>query len=317
MGNKKYTSEQLAWLIRRRTAQMTHDSKSGHIGSVYSMADILAVLYGEVLKYKPEDPKWEDRDRFVLSKGHASAGLFSVLADTGFFPVADLNEFGQNGSCFIEHVSHMIPGIEVSTGSLGHGISMAAGMALAAKKDRKNFRVYVIVGDGECNEGSVWEAVMFANQFQLSNLTVIVDYNHIQSLDTTDNTMCLDPLGDKFKAFGWAVQDIDGHDFNEIRNAFSSLSDCAPNVIIANTIKGKGVSFIENDVLWHYRFPHDGWEYDGTVNELTSVKPDGVEDPYTPGGIENPELPDENADLDKKHAMSDTYHPTFYKLGGR
>ena len=308
--------EQLAWMIRRTTAELTHDSQSGHIGSVYSMADLLGVLYAEILRYRADDPKWKQRDRFVLSKGHAVAGLLAALAETGFFPKEKLAAYCRDGSELIGHASYLVPGVELSTGSLGHGVSMAAGMALAAKKSHQNYKVYVLAGDGECNEGSVWEAAMFASQFQLDNLVMIIDYNHLQSLDSTANTMGLDPLEEKFRDFGWHTAAIDGHDLSAIRQAYAGLKEGQPNVIIAHTVKGKGVPFMENDVLWHYRFPHDGWEYDQVVCALHQHMPAGIADPYTPKGIANPALPSEN-DLDKRHAMSDTYHPTFYALGGR
>ena len=177
------TSELLAWKIRRHGIEMTHLSGGSHIGAVMSVADIVAVLYTEVMKYRHEEPEWEGRDRFILSKGHAGASIYATLAESGFFEVEELKTHYQNGSRLSGHVSHHLPGVDFSTGSLGHGLSAAVGMAYAIKKDCKSYKVYCVLGDGECNEGSVWEAVMFANHFRLHNLVAIVDYNHMQSLD--------------------------------------------------------------------------------------------------------------------------------------
>ena len=310
------TSEQLAWLIRRHGIEMTHISGGSHIGSIMSVADILAVLYTEVLRVDPCHPDKEDRDRFILSKGHASAAVYAVLAEKGFIHTDELLTHYANGSRLSGHVSNAVPGVEFTTGSLGHGLSAAAGMALAARKDRKTYRVYTILGDGECDEGTVWEAALFANHYGLSGLTVVVDHNHMQSLDTCERTLKLGKLSDKWRAFGWKTSEIDGHDHRQLRQAFKEASAWTegPTVIIADTIKGKGVSFMENDILWHYRFPHDGWEYDGAVNELYSHKPEGIEDPYTPGGIPNPCLPGEGADIFNDHTVSASYHPTFYSM---
>jgi len=218
----------------------------------------------------------------------------------------------QNGSRLSGHVSHHLPGIDFSTGSLGHGLSAAVGMALAAKKDSKSHRVFVILGDGECNEGSVWEAAQLASHFKLSNLVAIVDNNGMQSLDYCDNTLCSGPLADKWQAFGWNVKVVNGHDHQALKEALSANDTDKPTVVISQTVKGKGVSFMEMDILWHYRFPHDGWEYDCAVNELHKVKPDGVIDIYTPNGIENPAKPD-SSDVDNNvhHTMSETYKPTW------
>lgn len=295
----KWTSEQLAWKIRRHGVEMTHLSGGSHIGAIMSVADIIAVLYTDVLNYIPEEPKWEDRDRFILSKGHAGAAIYAALAENGFFEVEELKTHYQNGSRLSGHVSHHLPGVDFSTGSLGHGLSAGVGMAYAAKKDRKKHKVYVVLGDGECDEGSVWEAVLFANHFRLNNLVAIVDHNHMQSMDFQENTLEIEEFGSKWKAFGWNVIEIDGNNHQELKEAFKKAEENSqeaghkPTVIIANTIKGYGVSFMRNDILWHYRFPHDGWEYDCAVTELHQSKPEGVEDPYTPNGIENPMLPTE------------------------
>lgn len=307
------TSEQLAWKIRRHGIEMTHLSGGSHIGAVLSVADIVAVLYADVMKYDPTNPKWEERDRFILSKGHAGASIYAALAEKGFFAVEELKTHYANGSRLSGHVSHKLPGVDFSTGSLGHGVSAGAGMALAAKKNKKEHRVYVVLGDGECDEGSVWEAALFAAHFQLDNLIAVVDHNHMQSLDFCDNTLSLTPFADKWASFGWNVIEIDGNNHDELHKAFDEAKETVqkPTVIIANTIKGKGISFMEDDILWHYRFPHEGWEYDMAVTELHEQKPEGVVDVYTPNGIENPQMPDENADIGNDHTMSAGYHPEY------
>ena len=314
----KWTSEQLAWLIRRHGVEMTHLSGGSHIGAIMSVADIVAVLYADVLKYKPEEPEWGDRDRFILSKGHAGASIYAVLAEEGFFPVDELKTHYQNGSRLSGHVSHHLPGVDFSTGSLGHGLSAAAGMAYAAKKDRDDsHRVFVVLGDGECNEGSVWEAALFANHFRLNNLVAVVDHNRMQSLDFNENTLEIEDFASKWSAFGWNVIEINGNNHEELKTAFKKAEEYRnviphkPTVIIADTIKGYGVSFMQNDILWHYRFPHDGWEYDGAVNEKNKKKPVGVEDPYTPNGIENPVLVQPGDDIGNDHTFSHTWNTRY------
>lgn len=309
------TSVQLAWLIRRHGIEMTHLSGGSHIGSIMSVADIVAVLYADVMKFEPKKPEWEGRDRFILSKGHAGASVYAALAEFGFFPVEELKNHYADGSRLSGHVSHHLPGVDFSTGSLGHGLSVGAGMAYAAKKDgKRNRRVFVVMGDGECNEGSVWEAALFANHFRLDNLVAIVDHNHMQSLDFNENTMELDDLGKKWRAFGWNVIEVNGNDHDELRAALKRIEEeknRKATVIIANTIKGFGVSFMENDILWHYRFPHKGWEYDGAVTELYKNKPKGVNDPYTPNGIEKPDYPTEQDDIGNDHTLTYTWHPSY------
>lgn len=309
----KKTSEQLAWLIRRHGIEMTHLSGGSHIGAVLSAADILAVLYADILRYDPEDPKWDGRDRFIMSKGHAGAAVYAALAESGFFAPAELKTHYQNGSRLSGHVSHHLPGVDLSTGSLGHGLCAAAGMALAAKQDGKHHRVFAVLGDGECDEGSVWEAALFANQYRLENLVAIIDHNHMQSLDTCEKTLELEDFGAKWRAFGWNLIELNGHDHNALRSALTDTRNAGykPTVVIANTVKGKGVSFMENDILWHYRFPHDGWEYDGAVTELHAAKPAGVEDPYTPDGIADPVKPGPDADIGNDHTASAGWHPTY------
>ena len=308
----KYNSEQLAWLIRRHAVELTHLSGGSHIGSIMSVADIVAVLYTDVMNYDINQPKWEGRDRFVLSKGHAGLSLYTTLAETGFFDKAELNTYYQNGSRLSGHVSHYVPGVEFSTGSLGHGLSVGIGMAYALKKKHNPAKVYAILGDGECDEGSVWEAMLFANHNCLDNVVAIVDHNKMQSMDFCEKTISKESLVDKWKAFGWNVIDIDGNNHQQLKDAFSKLPENKkPTVIIANTVKGYGIPYMENDILWHYRFPHDGWEYDTAVTELHKIKPEGVEDIYTPDGIENPVMPTENDDIYNDHTTSATWKPTW------
>lgn len=276
-------SEQLAWLIRRHGIEMTHISHGSHIGAILSVADIVAVLYNDVANISAENLKDENRDRVILSKGHAGAAIYAALAEKGFFDREELKTHYADGSRLSGHVSHKgVPGVEFSTGSLGHGACVAAGMALNAKLDKKPYYTYAIVGDGECDEGSIWEMALFANQFKLNQFVVIVDHNKMQSLDFCENTLSLAPFAEKWKAFGWNVLDIDGHNHDELRAALAKAKESTdkPTVIIANTVKGKGVSFMEFDILWHYRFPHEGEEYDGALKELYAAMPEGVVDPY-------------------------------------
>lgn len=277
------TSEQLAWKIRRHGIEMTHLSGGSHIGAILSVADIIAVLYNDIANVDPKNPKKPDRDRIILSKGHAGAAIYAALAELGFFDVEILKTHYQNGSILSGHVSHKgVPGVEISTGSLGHGLSIGSGMAYAAKKDHKDHKVYVILGDGENDEGAVWEAALVSNHFKLDNLIVIIDYNKMQSLDFVENTISLAPLSDKWRAFGWNVIEIDGHNHQELYRAFMLAKGNIgkPSIILANTIKGKGVSFMENDILWHYRYPHGGEEYDKSIDELRKSMPIGTIDPY-------------------------------------
>lgn len=277
-------SVQLAWLIRRHAVEMTHLAKSSHIGAIFSVADILAVLYNDVANVTPKNLQDVNRDRVILSKGHAGGAMYAALAEKGFFDREELKTHYADGSRLSGHVSHKgVPGIEFSTGSLGHGACVAAGMALNAKLEKRPYYTFAIVGDGECDEGSIWEMALFANHFQLNKLIVIVDHNKMQSLDFCENTLSLAPFAKKWESFGWNVYDVDGHNHEQLRAAMEQAkqSEDKPTVIIANTIKGKGVSFMENDILWHYRFPHDGEEYDGALRELNLVKPTGVVDPYS------------------------------------
>ncbi len=248
----------LAKRIRQNVLQMTHDARSSHVGTSLSMADLLAVLYGGILRVRPEEPDWPARDRFILSKGHGCAGLYAALAERGFFPRAWLENFYQNGSRLAGHATHHgVPGVEVSTGSLGHGLPMACGMAVAGKRGGEDYRVFALLSDGECDEGSVWEAALFASHHKLDHLTVIVDYNKIQSLGAVKDILSLDPFIAKWEAFGWSAREIDGHDTDKIEKAFKEMpfKEGKPSCLIAHTLKGKGVGFMENALLWHYRSP--------------------------------------------------------------
>lgn len=263
-------TEELARRIRVHALRMTSGGGSSHIGSILSMADIIAVLYGRVLRVDPEKPNWKERDRFILSKGHAGAGVYAALAERGFFPVDKLGTHYRDGSDLCGHVSHKgIPGVELSTGSLGHGLPVAAGMALAAKRDDAVHRIFVLLSDGECDEGSNWEAILFSAHHQLDNLVAVVDYNKLQSLASTSETLELEPFVDKWRSFGWAALEVDGHEHGALEAMFSKLpfEKHKPSVLIAHTVKGKGVSFMENSVLWHYRTAR-GDEFEKAMVEL-------------------------------------------------
>jgi transketolase len=262
--------ESLAAAIRTRAVQMVYQARSAHIGSSLSMADLLAALYGCILRVDPSRPDLPERDRFILSKGHACAALYAVLSKLGFFPDAWLDSFYQDGGKLAGHATHKgVPGIEVSTGSLGHGLSLACGMALAACRDEKHHRIFCLLSDGECDEGSVWEAALFSSHHRLDNLTAVVDYNKIQSLGHVRDVLNLEPFRDKWEAFGWEVREVDGHDMKEIVGALRSLPYRAgrPSCLIAHTVKGKGVSFMEDKLLWHYRNPQEE-EFQRAMSEL-------------------------------------------------
>lgn len=260
----------LARRIRLHALRMTNMGGTSHIGSVFSMADILAVLYGRFLRVDPNRPDWPSRDRFVLSKGHAGAGVYAVLAELGFFDRSLLDQHGQDGSVLSGHVSHRgVPGVEISTGSLGHGLPVATGMALAAKRAGRTHRLVCLMSDGECDEGSNWEAILFAAHHQLSNLLAVVDYNKFQSLASVASTLGLEPFADKWRSFGWSVREVDGHNHDDILATLERLpfETDRPSCVIAHTVKGKGVSFMENSVLWHYRTAR-GEEYEAAKREL-------------------------------------------------
>jgi len=264
-----YSTRYLARRIRTHALRMTSSGGGSHIGAIFSCADILAVLYGGILNVDAADPNKADRDRFVLSKGHAGGGLYAVLAESGFFPIEELQTHYKDGSHLSGHVSHRLPGIEVSTGALGHGLSIAAGMAYSAKLKQAQHRVFCLLSDGECDEGSIWEAALFAAHHGLSGLTTIVDYNRIQGIARVSEVIELEPFADKWTAFGWAVREVDGHDHDALQCAFEAVpfASARPSCLIAHTTKGKGVSFMEDTVLWHYRIPR-GAEFAAALAEL-------------------------------------------------
>jgi transketolase len=248
-----------ARLIRRHIIGMIHEAKSGHPGGSLSAADVMTALYFHVMSHRPNEPKWEDRDRFVLSKGHAAPALYACLAEAGYFPIEELRTLRKIGSILQGHPDmRKTPGVEASTGSEGQGLSMGIGMALAAKLDRKHHRIHVMLGDGELNCGQIWEAAMSASFYKVDNLVAVVDRNKLQLDGPTEQIMSIEPLSDKWKAFGWHVIEINGHDFKEILKAFAEAREIKgkPTVIIAHTIKGKGVSFMEGAVGFHGKAPN-------------------------------------------------------------
>lgn len=245
--------------IRKEIFVQAYHAGGAHMGAAFSATDILGTLYfGEVLKYHSNDPKWHDRDKVILSKGHAGVALYATLALAGYFDKEQLKRFCQPGSNLGGHPKiNEVPGVEASTGALGHGLSFAIGIAYANKVDNKDSHVYAILGDGECQEGSIWEGALSAPTLGLDNLTVIIDHNNLQAMDRLDNIVHMTPLADKWKTFGWNVVEIDGHNCEEIRNALLTRCVGKPTLVIANTVKGKGVSFMENVPIWHYRMPND------------------------------------------------------------
>ena len=272
-AEKKQKLSNIAAKIRLGVIESTHAAASGHPGGSLSIADILAYLYFEEMNVDPKEPKKSDRDRFVLSKGHTAPALYSTLALKGFFPFEELKTLRQIDSRLQGHPDMKgIPGIDMTTGSLGLGISAACGMALAAKIDKKDFRVYTIVGDGESEEGQVWEASMFASHQKLDNLCVIIDYNGLQIDGPVSEIVSPAPFEPKLEAFGYNVITINGHDFDEIEAAFKAARECKgrPTAIVANTVKGRGVSFMENKVNWHGSAPKDA-EYEAAVEEINAV----------------------------------------------
>jgi len=258
--------------VRKNILELIYRTKSPHLGSSFSIVEILVALYFKVLNIKPEDPFYSDRDRFILSKGHGCPALYSILEERGFISEKDLLGFAINNGVLEQHPNIDIKkGIEVTTGSLGHGLSIGVGMALAAMKGHKGYKVYVLLSDGELNEGSVWEAAMFAAKHKLDNLVAVIDYNKIQALGYTEDIVQLEPLTQKWTSFGWSVMEIDGHNFEQIFKAFGNVPFEAhkPSAIIAHTVKGKGVSFMEDKLIWHYRCPDDD-EYSSAIEELSS-----------------------------------------------
>ncbi len=255
--------------IRKTILKMVFEAKASHVGGALSMADILAVLYDGVMNVDAKNPKWQDRDIFLLSKGHACTGLYSALALKNFFPFEELNNYSKNGSRLLSHTNYKVPGVELSTGSLGHALSVGCGLALSFKKKHNQRRIYCLLSDGELDEGSNWEAILFAPHHKLNNLIVIIDYNKIQSFGTVKEVLDLGSLKDKFKSFGWSVLQVDGHDHKQLITAFNAVKSekNKPFVIIADTIKGKGVDFMENELLWHYRSPSEE-QYKDAIKQI-------------------------------------------------
>jgi transketolase len=250
--------EKKAIQIRKELLQMIYDAQTGHTGGSLSSVDILVVLYYEIMKINPKNPKWESRDRFVLSKGHSVEAYYTILSDLGFFSKDKLKSYCKYNSDLIGHPSVKVAGVEMNTGALGHGLSVAVGMAIAGKLDKRNYKVYVLMGDGELAEGSIWEGAMAAKHYKLDNLIGIVDRNHLQISGNTEDIMSLENLREKWSAFGWNTLIVDGHNIKELINTLKimPIKKEKPHLIIANTIKGKGVSFIENDAKWHHKVPN-------------------------------------------------------------
>lgn len=260
-----------SFALRKDIITMIYGAKTGHIGGDFSVIDILNVLYNSQMDITPENFESGEHDRFILSKGHSVEALYSVLADKGFFPKSDLDTFSRYGSKYIGHPNNKVNGIEMNSGSLGHGLSVGVGMALANKMNKKTYRTYVVMGDGELAEGSVWEGAMAAGHYKLDNLCAVVDRNRLQISGTTEEVMTQDSQDDRWTSFGWHVIHSDGNNTDELIKAFCNAKEYKgkPTVIIADTIKGYGVSFIENQVSWHHRVPTDE-EYEKALAELSA-----------------------------------------------
>ena len=260
--------------IRKNIISMIVKAQGGHLGSSLSEVDILAVLYFHTMNIFPENPYCPDRDRFILSKGHASEGLYAVLAECGFFPKSWLWEYLTHESLLTIHPTNQIPGIEINTGALGHGLSIGTGIALAARKTGKKYRTFVLTGDGELEEGSNWEAIMAASYYKLGNLALIIDNNGLQLIDTVANTMDIQPLKEKLEAFGFNVHNVNGHKISAMIELFDSLDYLGdkPHAIIAHTIKGRGVSFMENKPEWHHTIPSEE-QGEKALAELSQEQP--------------------------------------------
>ena len=268
-----YNLASKAYDLRINVLDLIYKAKTGHIGGDFSMMDILVCLYYSVMNISPQNYSDANRDRFILSKGHSVESLYSVLADRGFFSKQELfDTYSALGSKFIGHPNNKVKGIEMNTGSLGHGLPLAVGMALAAKLDEKSYRVYTVAGDGEMAEGSVWEAMMAASHYNLDNITLFIDKNGLQISGPTEEVMNSESLAEKIKSFGWDVAEIDGHDMTQIcAVAETSRKSTKPYAVIAKTVKGKGVSFMENNYLWHHKVPSKD-EYEAARNELVEKR---------------------------------------------
>ena len=264
--------ERKAVEIRKKLLQMIYNAKSGHTGGALSSVDILTTLYFHTMNYRPDNPGWPDRDRFILSKGHSVEGYYCVLAEAGFFSKEILDTYGKFQSILAGHPTRKVPGVELNSGALGHGLSVGVGMALAARMDHKAYRVFVLMGDGEQDEGSVMEAANSAGHYQLGNLTAIIDRNFLQISGPTENIMALESLGSRWKAYNWHVDEADGNNIEELAVLFDTYPVEAgkPHLVIANTIKGRGVSFIENRAEWHHKVP-SAEQMDQAIEELNKM----------------------------------------------
>jgi transketolase len=257
MTDKIKELSQAADKMRLKIIDMVVRANGGHLGGSFSVLEILVVLYlGGILRQNPEKPNWAERDRLIFSKGHSCLALYNVLARAGYFPSETLEEYCQEGGILAGHPEHdMVPGVEATTGSLGHGPPIAVGLAMGAKLTKKDWKVYCILGDGECNEGSVWEAFMAGPQFKLDNLVAIVDSNKLESLDLVENILSIEPLAERLRNFGWIVHEVDGHDIAQMLTVFRTIADVKgkPTAIVAHTVKGRGVDFMEGVAKWHHR----------------------------------------------------------------
>lgn len=260
--------------LRRTIIKILATAGRGHIGAAFSLVEILRVLYDDVLRYDPKNPRWAKRDRMILSKGHGCLALYTLLAEKGFFPEEELWKFCKSDGILGGHPEYAkVPGVEASTGSLGHGLPIGVGMALAARHDKSDHKIFVVCGDGETNEGSVWEAALSAGKHKLSNLTVLVDYNKAQSCGTTFEIQDMEPFADKWRAFGFASVNVDGHDVGALRDLLKRLplEPNKPTAIICDTIKGKGVSFVEHNLKWHHRNKITDDEHKALLTELGDI----------------------------------------------
>jgi len=257
MGRSISELQKIAYERRIELLQIIFNAKAGHTGGSLSCVDILVALYYEIMKLDPANPEWPQRDRFILSKGHSVEGYYTILADLGYFPKEELNTYGKFGTRLIGHPTVKVPGIEMNTGALGHGLSVGVGMALAGKMDQMDYRVYVLMGDGEQAEGSIWEAAMAAANYGLGNLVGIIDRNRLQISGNTETVMKLDSLEEKWRSFGWEVLSADGNNMAQLLQTFKTIPAAAskPHLVMANTTKGKGVSFMENNAKWHHGVP--------------------------------------------------------------
>lgn len=256
--------------VRKRALKMIFDAKTGHTGGALSSTDILTTLFYSVMKFDVNDPQWPDRDRFILSKGHSVEPYYTILADIGFIEDKELDTFSQFGTRLIGHPNNKVPGVEMNSGALGHGLSVGTGMALAAKLDKKDYRVFVLMGDGEQAEGSNWEAAMAAGHYKLDNLWAIIDRNGLQISGNTEDVMTLEPLNKKWEAFGFHVVEVDGHEHRQIEDALKTQCQGKPTLIIANTVKGRGISYMEGIAKWHHGVPEKDM-YNKAINELEEV----------------------------------------------